>query len=190
MNETATKWHADPLAWGHGPHVFEMFLEPTCPFSVRAFGKLDDLLQQAGEDRITVKIRLQSQPWHMYSGVIVRCVLAASTLPAGKAAAKAVLAAVAAHRDAFEFTRHCSGPNMDATPNDIIARLEQYSGVALAAAFGIPDLDREIKWHAKYARQNGIHVSPTFMIDGLVQPTMGSGDAVSEWVSRLLPAHA
>jgi hypothetical protein len=166
--------------------VFEVFLEPTCPFSVRAFGKLDDLLARAGEDRITVKIRLQSQPWHMYSGVIVRCILAASTLPTGKQAAKAVMAAVAAHREEFEFERHCRGPNMEATPNDIIARLERYSGVQLAQAFALPDLDREIKWHCRYARQNGIHVSPTFMIDGLVQSDMSSGDAVDDWVARLL----
>ena len=32
---------ADPLVWGHGPRVFEAFLEPTCPYSVLAFGKLD-----------------------------------------------------------------------------------------------------------------------------------------------------
>src|SRR6516165_3341072 len=83
-------WRADPLVWGHGPRVFEMFLEPTCPFSVKAFGKLDDLLGEVGADRITVKLRLQSQPWHMYSGVIVRCILAASTLDSGKAAAKFV----------------------------------------------------------------------------------------------------
>jgi hypothetical protein len=37
-------WRADPL-----------FLEPTCPFSISAFGKLEDLLDKAGEDRITVK---------------------------------------------------------------------------------------------------------------------------------------
>jgi hypothetical protein len=66
---TTTSWHADPLTWGTGPRIFEAFLEPTCPYSVRAFNKLDELLSQAGEDRITVKIRLQSQPWHMYSGV-------------------------------------------------------------------------------------------------------------------------
>ncbi len=180
------KWHTDPLVWGHGPRVFEMFLEPTCPYSVKAFAKLDDLLAQAGEDRITVKIRLQSQPWHMYSGVIVRCILAASTLEAGKDAAKAVMAAVAAHREEFEFERHCRGPNLGATPNDIIARIEHYSGVKVTDAFAIPDLDREIKWHCKYARQNGIHVSPTFMVNGLVQSDMSSGDAVSDWVSRLL----
>jgi protein-disulfide isomerase len=185
MNQTAT-WTADPLTWGHGPRVFEMFLEPTCPFSVKAFGKIEETLALAGEDRITIKIRLQSQPWHMYSGVIVRCILAASTLPAGKQAARAVLTAVGAHREEFEFTRHCSGPNMDATPNDIIERIEAYSGLALADAFAIPNLDREIKWHCKYARQNGIHVSPTFMVDGLVQSDINSGDAAADWVSRLL----
>ena len=58
-------WRADPLVWGHGPRVFEVFLEPTCPFSVKAFGKLDDLLGQAGEDQITIKLRLQSQPSHV-----------------------------------------------------------------------------------------------------------------------------
>jgi protein-disulfide isomerase len=183
---THPTWHADPLTWGHGPRVFEAFLEPTCPFSAKAFAKLDDLLAQAGPDRITVKIRLQSQPWHMYSGVIVRCILAASTLPGGKAAAKSVMAAVAAHRADFEFERHCRGPNMDATPHDIIARIERLSGVKVAEAFGIPDLDREIKFHCRYARQNGIHVSPTFMVDGLVQGDMSSGDAVEDWVKRLV----
>ena len=184
MNQTVT-WKADPLTWGHGPRVFEMFLEPTCPFSARAFGKLDETLKLGGNSWITVKIRLQSQPWHMYSGVIVRCILAASTMQGGKEAAKTVMTAVAEHREEFEFTHHCSGPNMDATPHDVIARIEGYSGLRLADAFAIPDLDQEIKWHCKYARQNGIHVSPTFMIDGLVQSDMSSGDAVSDWVTRL-----
>ena len=185
MSQTTT-WIADPLTWGRGSRVFEMFLEPTCPFSTRAFGKLDETLALAGEDRITIKIRLQSQPWHMYSGVIVRCILAASTLPGGKEAAKAVMAAVGAHREAFEFTSHCSGPNMNATPCDIIARIEACSGLHLAEAFAIPTLDREVKWHCKYARQNGIHTSPTFMVDGLVRSDMSSGDAVADWVQRLL----
>jgi len=64
--------------------------------------------------------------------------------------------------------------------------LEGYSGVKLKAAFAIPDLDREIKWHCKFARQNGIHVSPTFMIDGIVQPDVSSGDDVSDWARKLL----
>lgn len=170
---------------GSWPARLRNVLEPTCPFSAKALGKLDDTLKLSGDDRITAKIRLQSQPWHLFSGVIVRCILAASTLHRGKEAAKTVMTAAIGHREEFEFTRHCSGPNMKATPQDIIARIETYSGLRLADAFAIPDLDREIKWHCKYARQNGIHASPTFMIDGLVQADMSSGDAVSDWVKRL-----
>lgn len=181
----AQELHVDPLVWGTGPRVFEVFLEPTCPYSVKTFNKLDALLAEAGADRVTLKIRLQSQPWHMYSGVIVRCVIAASTLPEGKAAARAVLAAVAAHREEFEFDHHATGPNRDATPNDIIRRIEAYSGLALMAAFDTPGLDKPIKWQCRYARQNGIHVSPSFMIDGIVQSDLSSGDAVADWVARL-----
>jgi hypothetical protein len=118
--------------------------------------------------------------------VIVRAILAASTLDNGRDAAWRVMEAVAAHRDEFEFDSHCTGPNRTATPNDIIARIERTSGVKLADAFDIPDLDKAIKLHCRYARQNGIHVSPTFMIDGLVQPDMSSGDAVSAWAKRLV----
>lgn len=178
-------WKAADLEWGHGPRVFEMFLEPTCPFSNKAFGKIKDLLSAAGEDRITVRVRLQSQPWHLYSGVVVRAILAASTLENGRDAAWRVMEAVAAYRDDFEFDKHCTGANRTATPNDIIERIERLSGVKLGAAFDIPDLDKAIKMHCRYARQNGIHVSPTFMIDGLVQTDMSSGDAVSVWVERL-----
>jgi hypothetical protein len=74
----------------------------------------------------------------MYSGVIVCCILAASTLKGRKTAEKSVMAAVAPHRGEFEFDRHCSGPNLHATPNDIIRRFERYSGVKLAEAFAIP----------------------------------------------------
>jgi len=180
-----TTWVADPLVWGNGPRVFEAFLEPTCPYSGRAFGKLDQLLAEAGADRITVKIRLHSQPWHMFSPVVVRAVLAASTLPEGKEAAKAALAAVYAHREEFEFEHHATGPNRDATPNDIVRRLEGYSGLRLMDAFGIADLDKATRWHTRYARQNGIHVSPSFMIDGIFQADMSSGDEVGDWVKRL-----
>ncbi|WP_409076211.1 DsbA family protein (plasmid) [Pantoea sp. C3] len=183
MSQNATL-SADPLVWGHGPHIFEVFLEPTCPFSVRAFNKFDALLSEVGEEKMTLKIRLQSQPWHLFSGVIVRYILAASFQ--GKEAAKAVMKAVADHREEFEFTDHCSGPNMDATPHQILARLKDYSGIDAYEIFARADLQTEIKWHCKYARQNGIHVSPTFMINGLVQPDIGSGDDITDWAKRIL----
>ena len=68
--------------------------------------------------------------------------------------------------------------------NQIIARLEDYSGVALARAFAFTEVETAIKWHVKYARQNGIHVSPSFMVNGLVTG-LGSGDAVEDWAKTL-----
>ena len=183
MADTALR--VDPLVWGHGPREFEVFLEPTCPYSVKTFNKLDELLAAAGADKVTLKIRLHSQPWHMFSGVIVRTIVAASTLPEGKLAAKAVMAAVAAHREEFEFDAHATGPNRDRTPNDIIRALEGYTGLKLMAAFDHPELDKVMKRETRYARQNGIHVSPSFMIDGIVQGDMSSGDAVADWAKRL-----
>lgn len=186
MSEAHLPLKADPLVWGHGKQIFEVFLEPTCPFSVRTFNKLDALLAAVGEDQLQIKIRLQSQPWHLFSGIIVRYILAASTLPAGKDAAKAVMQAVADHREEFEFTDHCRGPNLQATPEQILARLAEYSGIDARSAFDQLDLQNEIKWHCKYSRQNGIHVSPTFMVNGLINPAISSGDDVTEWAKQIL----
>ena len=160
-------------------------MEPTCPFSDRAFGKFDELLARAGEDLLTIKIRLLSQPWHLLSPVVTRAILAASTTEQGKSAAKAVMTTVFAHRDEFDLTNHCSGQNLDLSIRDILNLIERYSGLPVSVAFELPDLDREMKWHAKYARQNGIHVSPSFMVDGLVAADMSSGDTVEVWLTKM-----
>jgi hypothetical protein len=182
---SAASWRADPLVWGHGSRIFEVFLEPTCPYSVKTLAKLDQLLNDMGEDKLTLKIRLHSQPWHMFSGVIVRAVFAASTLPEGKAAAKKVLTAIADHREEFEFEHHATGLNRDATPNDILRRIEGYTGLKLMDAFNEKSLNKIYKLECRYARQNGIHLSPSFMIDGIVQGDLSSGDSVSDWLARL-----
>lgn len=185
MMTTTGPWRADPLVWGNGPRTLEIFIEPTCPFSARAFGKLDDLLAKAGESRLTIMVRLQSQPWHLLSPTVTRAVLAASATPAGKTAAKAVLAAVFEHRDEFVLQNHCSGPNLELSIRGVLTLIERYSGVALVEPFQVPALEAEMKWHAKYARQNGIHASPTFMVDGLIAPDISSGDTVDTWLEKL-----
>ncbi len=174
----------DVLVWGHGARVFEVFLEPTCPYSAKAFGKLEALLAAVGEDTVTVKVRLHSQPWHMFSPVLVRAILTAAAV-GGKDAAKSVMAAIYARIPEFEFERHATGPNRDATPNDLIRRIEGYTGLELMAAFDDVELDKGTRWETKYARQNGIHVSPSFMIDGIFQADMSSGDDVTKWAERL-----
>ena len=70
-------------------------------------------------------------------------------------------------------------------PDGILARIEAKSGVRVTKAFAIPDLDREIEWHTRYARQNGARVTPTLMIDGVIRAELSSGDPVGKWVEAL-----
>lgn len=176
-----------PLELGHGKTVLEMFLEPTCPHSKRAFEKLEPLLAAVGEDRLTVKIRFHSQPWHLYSPVVTKSILAASATEGGKATALRAMAGIYRNRDDFEFEDHCSGANMNRTPTDIRNAISELAGVDLAEAFCFKSVDRALRWHTKFSRQNGIHVSPTFAINGIVEPAMQSGQTVEEWTELLRP---
>jgi len=45
----------------------------------------------------------------------------------------------------------------------------------------------QIKFQQKYGRQNGIHVSPSFMINGLINPDPSSSWDVGQWKQLLDP---
>jgi protein-disulfide isomerase len=66
--------------------------------------------------------------------------------------------------------------------------MEQASGIAIAAAFQISGLEQELKAHTRYARQNGVHTSPTFMVNGLINPDISSGATVDEWLEKIFGA--
>ncbi len=175
-----------PIELGHGKTELEVFLEPTCPFSKRAFEKFQPLLDAVGEDKLTIKVRFLSQPWHLFSGIVTRAILAAS-VAGGKEAAMKAMAGIYARREDFEFEDHSHGPNMDRTPADLVKDISDLAGVNLDAAFRLKAVDRAMRWHARYYRQNGVHSSPTFAIDGLVEPSMSSGQSVEEWAELLRP---
>ncbi len=176
-----------PLELGHGKTELEVFLEPTCPYSKRAFAKLPALVEAVGEDRLTVRIRFVSQPWHLFSGIVTRAILAASATPGGKAAAFKAMEGIYADREAFEFEDHSHGPNMNRTPAEILADISKLAGTDLSSAFRLKSVDQAMRWHAKYVRQNGVHESPTFAINGLVERNMSSGQTVEEWAELIKP---
>lgn len=175
-----------PLAFGHGPAELEAFLEPTCPYSKRAFAKFPALVEAAGADRLTIRIRFLSQPWHLYSGVVTRAILAAAAAGGADAALK-VMAGIYADREAYEFDEHCRGANMDRTPADILRAISALAGQDLSEAFCWKSVDRALRWNVRYARQMGMHSSPSFAIDRIFEPQMSSGQSVEEWLALLRP---
>jgi len=177
------------LTFGHGPTELEAFLEPTCPYSKRAFEKFPALIDAAGADRLTIRIRFLSQPWHLYSGVITRAILAAAAA-AGAGTALAVMAGIYKDRDAFEFDEHCRGANMDRTPADILRAISTLAGQDLTEAFCFKTVDRALRWNVRYGRQMGVHSSPSFAIARMVEPQMSSGQTVEEWLALIRPHFA
>jgi len=173
------------LTRGHGPRIVDWFLEPTCRNSARAFGKISPLLERAGEDRITIRVTVHSQPWHLFSGLVSRAVLAAALLPEGRDVAWKVLAAVYDHREDFVATEHCYGPNMEVALADMQRRIDHHSGVDLSGMFVRKEVTDLLKKHTRYARQNGIHVSPSVMVDGLVNDKISSRDEIDAWITEL-----
>lgn len=184
LNATQNTKEPAPLDLGHGPTELEVFLEPTCPFSKRAFAKLEPLVEGVGPDRLTVRIRFVSQPWHLFSGIVTRTILAASAA-GGKEAAFNAMRAVYDLREEFEFENHSSGPNMDRTPAEIVAHISDLIGIDLSEAFRLPSVGAALRWHTRYARQNGIHFSPTFVVNRIANNNMSSGQTIEEWAKEL-----
>ncbi len=170
---------------GSGELELEIFLEPTCPFSKRAFAKLQPLLSAVGESELTIKIRFLSQPWHLFSAVVTRCILAATATEGGQEVGLRVMQVVFENREDFVCQDHCTGPNLNRSPADIVDHISQLSGIDLSEAFKLDSVTRAVKWHTKYARQNGVHSSPSFAINGLVNDAMGSGQSIEEWAQLL-----
>ena len=185
MNDETRKKTYEDLVWGQGPRVLEIFLEPTCPFSARAFAKLKPLLQRVGEEKLSIRILLHSQPWHIFSSVVTRAILAASGREDGKEAAYKVMSQVFEHREDFVCTDHCRGSNMDCSPSEILARIRSFTDLDLRQEFEQKEVTDLMKRHTRYARQNGIHGSPTFMVNGLVNDKMSSGDEIDKWIDDL-----
>jgi hypothetical protein len=175
----------EPIELGSGKVELEIFLEPTCPFSKRAFEKVEPLLEAVGASELTIKVRFVSQPWHLSSAIVTRCILAATATAGGKQAGLAAMNAIYDHREDFESEDHCSGPGMQRSPQQTIAYVSDLCGIDLSEAFKLKSVDQALRWHTKYCRQNGVHVSPSFAVNRLVNNAMSSGQAVEEWAKEL-----
>ena len=95
------------------------------------------------------------------------------------------MGAIFANKEEFELHEHRTGPLLFETPMQLIEKIEKITDLSLADDFQSLEIDAEIKRHTKYSRQNGIHSSPTFMIDGLVNSNISSGDPIEKWLREI-----
>ncbi|TFK71996.1 hypothetical protein BDN72DRAFT_793003 [Pluteus cervinus] len=180
----------------NAPHTLDIFLDYVCPYSAKiAKNAIENILRPwfgpGGKYAGKVKaiIRLQVQPWH-----------ASSTLTH-----EAALAVVRVSPENFWpfslalFDRqgeYFDIPSSTLTPLQIREKLAQLAAGVIPPQAVDPFKDLltlkstpnggvavtdDLKYTIKFSRQNGIHVSPTVLWDGLVANEISSGWGEKEW---------
>jgi protein-disulfide isomerase len=171
-----------------GPHSkdgsmeIELFLDTVCPFSAKTFKLLDTLSQVPN---VSVKIVGIAQPWHSQSAVLHRAVAAVSL--AKPETTWAYLGAI------YESSAQWSDAETEnLTENQILEKAAQLAeSVAGIIPSGFIKLCKSsevvdtLKAHARYARQNSLHVTPSLLFNGCRVADFGSAWTMEDWANFL-----
>ncbi|KAK7053957.1 disulfide bond formation protein D [Favolaschia claudopus] len=179
------------------PHTLDIFLDYVCPFSAKLSLAIDNvlvpLLGPGGRYHGKVKVifRPQVQPWHSSSTLVHEAGLAVPRV-APESFWPFSLALFKRQGEYFDI------PTSTLTPLQIREKLVALAGEVIAvpsnAAGRFADLlllksspnggtavTDDLKYTIKFSRQNGIHVSPTVLWDGLVANEISSSWGEQEW---------
>ncbi|KAI9513293.1 hypothetical protein F5148DRAFT_972244 [Russula earlei] len=178
------------------PHTLDIFLDYVCPFSGKISVTIDKILKpwvETGgpyDGKIKIIFRNQVQPWHGSSTFTHEAGLAVVRITPEKF---------------WPFSRllfHRQGdyydiPTSTLTPVQIrekLASLYAESGVTREEVEAFKDLltnkstpnggvsvTDDLKYTIKFSRQNGVHVSPSVLWDGLLANEISSSWGEPEW---------
>ncbi|PAV21030.1 hypothetical protein PNOK_0365700 [Pyrrhoderma noxium] len=147
------------------PHTLDIFLDYVCPFSAKIAFTIDKvvkpLLSNGGkyDGKVKIIIRPQVQPWHV-----------ASTLTHESALAVIRVSPESFWPYSIELFKNQSHFFDLQIANLTVTQIREK----------LIDLALSI-YTIKFARQNGIHVSPTVLWDGLVVNEISSSWGAQEW---------
>ncbi|GJE84853.1 Disulfide bond formation protein D [Phanerochaete sordida] len=183
----------------NAPQTLEVFLDYVCPFSAKLARAIDSVLvplfAPGGQydGKVKVIFRNQVQPWHASSTWVHEAGLAVARVAPEKFWPFSV--ALFKHQEEYYDI-----PTSTLTPVQVREKL-----AALAASVvgegkksalldhltlkttpnGGVDVTEDLKYTIKFSRQNGIHVSPTVLFDGLVANEISSSWGEKEWTEWL-----
>ncbi|KAF9573295.1 hypothetical protein EC968_008835 [Mortierella alpina] len=183
-------------------HTLELYLDYVCPFSAKLWDQVYHnvlpWLEKEHPGQVQIILRNQIQPWHPSSTLTAEAALAVE---------KVDPSVFAPYSDAL-FKQQKSFFDEAVVEK---SRNEQYKALALLAAsirttmsplieeivydqlhiYPVQDSNRstntgnkvsnDLKYFIKIGRQNGIHVSPTALWDGVVENAISSGWSLDSW---------
>ncbi|KZT62109.1 hypothetical protein CALCODRAFT_490277 [Calocera cornea HHB12733] len=188
--------HALQLGVPGAPSTLELYIDYVCPFTAKLVKNalvpiILPLISKGGkyEGKIKVILRLTPQPWHASSMLLHEAALAAARV----APEKFVDVSVQFFKHQTEFY---DIPASKLTPTQIRAALVSLATEVIGQEKGAEMADLlvhkttpnggtavtdDLKYNIKMGRQNGIHVTPSAVWDGLFQASVSSSWGKKEW---------
>ncbi|CAG8798661.1 6368_t:CDS:2 [Cetraspora pellucida] len=195
--------------WGvsTAPHVLEAYLDYVCPFSARLFMRLRNevfpFIEKEYPGQIQFLFRQQVQPWHPCSSIVHEIFININILTKAALAVERIDKSQFLDFSAklFEVQKEYFDESVQALTrsqiNNSLARHANLIGISSDQFISLIDIpttstvsearnqgnkvSADLKWHIKLGRQNGIHVSPTVLFDGLIDDSISSGWTLAQW---------
>jgi len=181
-------------------HTLEVYLDYVCPFSAKIYKKLREevlpYVDKTYPGNLSFIFRQQVQAWHPNSTLVHEAAIAVERLDQSKFFEYSD-ALFLNQKDFFDESTYQKSRAQIYCELGEIAHKIGVSSDAFLELVKIPPVqpngarntgnavDNDLKLHIKLGRQNGIHVSPTVVFDGIIDDSVSSGWQLDEWKNWL-----
>lgn len=174
-------------------HTIELYLDLVCPFSARLWSTVivENNLPNKYKSNIEFIFRHQIQPWHIQS-TLVHTVIMGVAREQPKRLFDAITSLFKRQRELFD--EHIEQKSQVEIYEKILSILKEETQIELDLnLFRIKQsesnagnsLTTDVKYHIKYSRKHGVHVSPTVFVDGLEDSDISSQWTLEQWTKYL-----
>jgi protein-disulfide isomerase len=179
-------------------HTLEVYLDYLCPFSARMYLTLREeilpYLDQFHHGSVSFVFRHQVQPWHPNSTLLHEAAIAVERLNPSRFFdySDALFSRQKDFYDECTFVKSRAtmyaelgslAADMIGVPYDAFLSLVKVSDGPKNAGNAVT---ADLKLQIKLGRQNGIHVSPTVLFDGIRDDSVSSSWRYNEWHDWLM----
>ncbi|KAI8988656.1 thioredoxin-like protein [Pilobolus umbonatus] len=185
------------LGSAQAQHTIEIYLDYVCPFSAKIYNKIRQqvwpYISEQHPNQFQLIFRQQVQPWHASSTTVHEAALAVEKVDSTK---------FFAYSDVlFEHQKDFFDESVEAlTRQQVVEKLARLAESVHVSSSQVTQLlkngtgepknsgnavSNELKQCIKLGRQNGIHVSPTVLVDGIRDDSVSSSWDLNQWKDYL-----